>query len=233
MSKKKDKNSRKKAVKKRGLNNQISAVRRKYEKPYPFNMINYEITGEPLTDDEPVYPEEYNERKEAIYNRLIQHAQEGGFDLALKTKFINDLSGMIEEYPEDNTIKNYLSIVYQLSGDIKKHKDYTKEITESSPEYLFARFQMAIIYLEEEEFTKAYELFDGKLDLKAYLPDRNMFHCTEASSMFAIAVMYYQWSGDDDLFLLNYDLLKAVDASAAALIKVMPHYLTLTLDRFE
>ena len=152
------------------------------------------------------------------------------FTASEKTKLTDELIKLIEIYPEDNALTNYLANCYKLAGDDERYVEYTKECLEERPSYLYNRFQMALIYIEEENFAALPELFAGKFDLKEFVPERDVFHYTEAISMFAIAAEYYHWTGHDRKFMFNYELLKELQPDSPLLIKLMPKFMTLHLE---
>lgn len=233
MSKKKDKNSRKKIVKNRRARELAISRKRAISTKSSHaivDQLNYEITFDPLLDDESDFPAEHIECKEAIYHQLIKFSQNR--DLLteeLKIELTDELTVLIEKYPTDKALTNYLANIYKLTGDNKKYIDYTKQCLEELPNYLYNRFQMGHIYIDEGNFTALHDLFDAKFDLKEFVPERNVFHVTEAISMFTIAAQYYDWSGDNDAFLFNYELLQELEPSSPMLIKLMKKFMALRL----
>jgi len=230
MSKKKDKNSRKKIVKNRSIKKQGISRKKEMRARSAIEQLNYKITFDPLLDDEPDLPADHVKRKEAIYHQLIEFNQNRDlFTKTLEIDLADELIALIEKYPADKTLTNYLTNIYKLAGDDKKYIEYTKQCLEKLPDYLYNRFQMGLIYIDERNFQALYELFEGKFDLKTFVPERNVFHVTEATSMFVIAAQYYDWSGDNDAFLFNYELLKELQPNSPILIKLMPKFMMLRM----
>ncbi|MBL4911355.1 MAG: hypothetical protein JKX78_15260 [Alteromonadaceae bacterium] len=215
MSKKKDKNARKKAVKKKQLSQQQKATNKalSQSEPSALALLNYQITYDPLDDGQPAdLPAQLIARKEVIYHHLSDTPAE----------FIDELKELIEQYPQDKALGNYLANAYKLNGDKQAYIDFTKKAYKNDPDYLFNCFQLALIYMEENNYKGVEEIFAGKFDLKLLFPARDVFHITEVSSMLTIAAHYYQWQNNRVKFLQCFDQLRELDPMSAAVLKLMP-----------
>ena len=220
MSKKKDKNARKKAVKNKELAKKKQAKARALEQMQvsALDSLNYEITYEPIIDeDAQALPPKLAARKQFIYDNLRETPDD----------FIDELTALIIEYPQDDALGNYLANAYMLSGNEEQYKEFVKASYQAKPHYLFNRFQMANIYIAEGNFTEVYHVFAGKFDLKALYPERTLFHISEVTSMLAIAVQYYEWAEHDEQFLQCFDILREIEPMSPIMLRMMPRMMQL------
>lgn len=227
MSKKKDKNARKKQVNKRLLAQKQKTLMKEnlplQSNVSAFDDLDYEVTFEPLYDGtEVLLPDDVVERKEYIYHHLREDA----------ASFIDELEVLTNTYPQDTTLTNFLSNAYKLVGQSEKYIEYSLATFEANPDYLFGRFQLGLIYIEQKEFVALEKLFDGKFDLKEFCPERSIFHISEVESMLSIAVQYYEHIEDYDKFLACYDVLRQYDPMSPITLKVLPMVLKLRLGLF-
>jgi len=161
-------------------------------------LLNYQITSEPVDEGKPAdLPAQLIARKEIIFNNLRDTPAE----------FIDELKELIEQYPQDKALGNYLANAYKLNGDEQTYIAFAKKAYKNDPNYLFNCFQLALIYIDEDNYTGVEAIFSGKFDLKLLYPERDVFHVSEVSSMLTIAAHYYQWQDNRVKFynvLINY-----------------------------
>lgn len=227
MSKKKDNNGRKKLVKKRLLAQKQKALM-KENAPLQSNIsafddLDYEVTFEPLYDGtEAQLPDDIVARKEYIYHHLRDDA----------ASFIDELEVLTKTYPQDTTLTNFLSNAYKIAGQSEKYIEYSMAAFDANPDYLFGRFQLGLVYIDQKNFVALEKLFDGKFDLKEFCPERSIFHISEVESMLSIAVQYYAHVEDHDKFLACYEVLRKHDPMSPITLKVLPRVMKLHLGLF-
>jgi tetratricopeptide (TPR) repeat protein len=217
MSKKKDPEARKKAVlkKQRRLAEKALVIERQNTLP-EYKKLNYTITWDPIIDDNVVLlAPEVEQQKQQIYNDM----NNPGID---PTVYIEQLETLCQQYPDDKTFGNFLAAVYDRAGDKAKSIQMIKDNYQKRPDYLFAKFQMAELYIEEGAFDKVYEMFDGKLDLKQLFPERDTFHISEVKSMLYTAARYHDWAGDLKTFSHCYGILEEIEPNGREVLLLMP-----------
>lgn len=215
MSRKKDKNSRSKLVKKKANIAKMKQKQRNINEQQNqsrslCNELPYRISEAPVvTYKEIALPKKIDQRKKYIFDHLIDEPEE----------FIEELQQLITDYPQVREFGNYLGNCYRLIGNQSAYEAHTLQLFKRDPSYIFARFQVGLIYIEQEKFTELLELFNGKFDLKSLDPERDVFHVSEAISFFYIAGSYFAWNND----------LEQLDHSVNILLEIEPES-TMTQD---
>ncbi|MCA1758461.1 MAG: DUF1186 domain-containing protein, partial [Bacteroidales bacterium] len=103
---------------------------------------------------------------------------------------------LIERYPQNPQLKNYLSVAYGAAGKMGKVKEINQWIIEEHPVYLFGLINQANIAVAERELERVPELVGEKFDLKALYPERETFHLSEVTSFHKLLVNYFGAKGD-------------------------------------
>lgn len=217
MSKKKDPEARKKAIlkKQRRLAEKALVIERQNTLP-EYKKLNYIITWEPIIDDNVILlAPEVELQKQQIYDKMNNPSID-------PATYIEQLEALCQQYPDDKTFGNFLAAVYDSTGDEAKSIQMIKDNYQKRPDYLFAKFQMAELYMAEGEFDKVYEMFDGKLDLKQLFPQRNTFHISEVKSMLYTAARYHDWTGDSKTFNHCYGILQEIEPNGREVLLLMP-----------
>lgn len=152
-----------------------------------FEIQGYKITTDPdfLDDQNHLTPQLKRE-----INNLFPHLRTGN-----KT-VIKKIHKLIERYPQNPQLKNYLSVAYGAAGKIEKVKEINQWIIEEHPVYLFGLINQANIAVGEMELERVPELVGEKLDLKAIYPERETFHLSEVTSFHKLLVNYFSAKGD-------------------------------------
>ncbi len=213
MSNKKDKNARKKAVKKKLILKKQKAKLYQQLKAMPeHEKLGYSITWEPLFDEDNIkLPEKIAQRKEYIFNHLAKTPE----------KFIGELTDLVNEYPEDKGLGNFLVAAHQYNGQSEVFEKEVRAQLARHPKYLFALTQMAELYIKQDEYEQVYQLFGCHFDLKLLYPERNVFHVSEVSATHSIAGRYYAWSGDKEKLLHSYLILSEIAPDSPATFTLM------------
>lgn len=232
MSKKKDRNPLKKARKKQQkeaskrapstTNHEIT-----FEKPNRDDdkilHLSYEVTWEPMIDEDTVLlSPEVEQLRADIYEQMNKPKPQ-------MQAIVKQLEALCQQYPDDKTFSNYLAAAYLRNGEKVKGEQKIKDNFEARPNYLFARFQLAEIYIDDELFEKVKDLFEDKWDLKLLLPERDVFHISEVRSMLYIAARYAYWIDNQAWFNRCYETLTELDPDCSEITKLMQFVLTTRL----
>ncbi len=234
MSRKKDKNSRSKLVKKKANIAKMKQKQRNVNEQQNQSRslckdLPYRISESPVVSYQKIeLPKEIEQRKRYIFDHLADKP----------TEFIDELQQLIIDYPQVREFGNYLGNCYRLSGNQSAYEEHTLQLFQHDPSYLFARFQVGLIYLEQEKFTELLELFGGKFDLKALAPERDVFHVSEVESFFYIAGSYFAWNNNLELLDHSVNILLEIEPESTMahalmnvlMIKRMEHFAGNMLD---
>lgn len=162
----------------------------------PVTFSNYVITPEPIKD----YPPKIQKQVEDVHSILHANPHES----------IKRIETLMAKYPDVPVFPNYMAIAYDHIGDREKVNFWTEENYRRHPDYLFARINIAEMYLRKKQLDKIEKIFDGKFDLKLLYPDREEFHLTEASSFFGFAGKYFYFKDQRKQAERCYGLLKKI-----------------------
>lgn len=134
---------------------------------------NFIITDEPLTDDS-TYTDDIYELMEKYHRIALGKSK-------ISKMQIRDLEKIVRQYPKVNPFKNYLVQAYVR----RKAKDKAKELLikhiEEAPDYLFAKINLAQLYMMEgETLEKIHEIIpENTHSLQDLYPNKTLFHVTE------------------------------------------------------
>lgn len=184
MSKKRDKNQRKKQLKNRQTK-QFDHDRIKTSTV--LDELDFKITDDPIEDEEyQNLPVGVQEQLEELYDRA-QTAPRGA---------ITELQELLSKYPHIPQIYNYLHAAYMHAGEKTDAIRIMNKNYEKNPTYLFAKLNYSDYLVESGELEKAADVYNGNFDLKELYPDRSMFHVTEVTCFFGVIGYYYAVVGD-------------------------------------
>ena len=162
-------------------------------------ILNFEITDDAdyMKDLNPM-PFELEVQIDNLYKLAMKGKKAG----------IKRISRLIEKYPKDPTLKNFLSVLYNKMGDSAKSNEVNRIIVEKHPDYLFGRLNLASEYYYAEKHEKMPEVLGDNFNLKELYPEREIFHLDEVIGMFKMAIMYYSAEGDFDAARIRLDFIK-------------------------
>ncbi len=162
-------------------------------------ILNFEITDDAdyMKNLNPM-PVELEVQLDNLYKLAIKGKKAG----------IKRISNLINKYPNEPTLKNFLSVLYNKMGDSAKSNEVNKMLFEKHPDYLFGRLNLASEYYYADKHEKMPELLGENFNLKELYPEREMFHLDEVIGMFKMAIMYYSAKGDFDAARLRLDFIK-------------------------
>ena len=194
--------------------------------PQTHELLDYTITWDPLIDEttKNQLPKEIEQQKEEIFYLMEKKNCD-------TQNIVQRLESLHQQYPNDKTIANFLAAGYSINGDKEKYQQLIKENFEKWPEYLFARFNVAQIYIKDQQPEKVYDLFDGKLDLKLFCPERDVFHISEVKSMIWTAAYYAALSDNEELFLQQLKILMDLDPDCSEITSLTPFVFKFRLNR--
>ena len=145
------------------------------------------ILGYNLTEDS-----DFMDRQNHMSPYLKEKIQELYVDIQQgKPALIEDILQLIEKFPQNPQLKNYLSVVYNNMGDLEKGEEVNEWILKEHPDYLFGILNKAATYFYKEEFYKIPELLGRNIELKELFPERTVFHVGEFTSFTKFAIQYF------------------------------------------
>ncbi|NOX45996.1 MAG: DUF1186 domain-containing protein [Chlorobi bacterium] len=164
-------------------------------------LSGYEISGdENLHRKLHPIPYELDMQLDDLYN-LAQKGKKS----AIK-KFIR----LIHKYPRVPMLKNYLSVLYSNLGQIEKSEEVNHWIVAEHPDYLFGKLNLAAEYYMKGDFGKMPEVLGEFMELKKLYPDRDIFHISEASGFFKMAVLYFSAIGNREQAEIRLEILREI-----------------------
>ena len=198
MSKKRNKNTRKKQIKSRLLpRHNVSSVKN----TNVLASLDYKITQNAVDDDDiRALPNEIQNKIEDLYERVQVSPQ----------NTIKELLVLIKAYPHIPQLYNYLHIAYSYTGQKKKSYKIMQENYEKNPSYLFAKLNYSDYLVKQGEFDKVSEIYDYKFNLTELYPNRDTFHETEVISFNGVIGYYYAMIGEYENAKHCLNILKAL-----------------------
>ena len=104
---------------------------------------------------------------------------------------INGLKKLVNEYPAIPHFKNALASAYLRNGEEENFHEIIASIIPAFPDYITARFSLALKYIEEELPEEATELLGNNFDLNELFPNRNGRFTEDEVNAFHTAVIEY------------------------------------------
>lgn len=209
MSKKKDKNKRKKQLKIRKIS------RSDDKKSNAMNVLSelpFEVTDEPI--DDVIYeslPVDVQDQINELYDKI---------QLSPKAA-IGELNDLLIKYPNIPQIYNYLYASYLYSGNKTKALQIMKKNYEVNPSYLFAKLNYSDYLVESGDINQVSDIYGGKFDLKELYPERNIFHITEVTSFYGVVGYYFAMIGEYGLANQFLRILKGVSPQHGYTLRLM------------
>lgn len=118
----------------------------------------------------------------------------------------------IGRFPDYPTLKNYLMLAYEGSGKTRQANETLNQLVKDHPDYLFARFQLALKALKAGDTDAAATALGPELDLRKHHPDRVLFHLSEMRAFYTIAGIIHARRGEMDLAYGAYAALGKIDS---------------------
>jgi len=203
MSKKRNKNSRKKQLKDRRLR-KITVKKNSKMSDNILETLGYKVTSKPVDDsDIRKLPEDIQDQIEDIYGRIF----------TMPSSTVDELKSLIPIYPHIPLLYNYLYVAYSYIGENEKAIKIMKENYKINPNYLFAQLNYVEYYLKQGNLGVVDEVFNDKLDLKLLYPERNTFHDTEVISFHGVIGVYYLMKGQYNDAKIFLEILEMVSSN--------------------
>ena len=154
-----------------------------------YKFVSYAITEDPgFMDEQNAMTPALRDKMEAIYFEVTE--QKDGM------KSVKKLLKLIEEFPQNPQLKNYLSVVYVKMGKATKAREANHWIQAEHPDYLFGKLNRAAEYFEKGEFEKMPEILGELMEIQSLYPERDTFHLAEVTGFFKIAILYFIATGN-------------------------------------
>jgi hypothetical protein len=162
--------------------------------------VSYDIVFEPIEDElnGDMDPELKKEREEIYYD---MHKN--------PKKQTPRVEAMIEKYPDDPVLYNWLSVAYRLTDKHEKAKDLIHEMYRKFPDYLFAKMAYIELCLEEDNLVEIPRILENKYELKFHYPERTKFHVSEFTAFAGTVGLYFCRIGKPEIGQGYYEMLKA------------------------
>ncbi|OQY06216.1 MAG: hypothetical protein B6I22_05810 [Desulfobacteraceae bacterium 4572_123] len=198
MSKKRNKNKRKKQIKIRHAK-KLNILKKNTTSV--LNELGYEVTHQPVDDkDVRNLPNDVQDQMDDLYDR-VQVRPEGT---------IEELQELTLKYPHIPQFFNYLYTAYAKSGQETKAVEIMKKNYEANPSYLFAKLNYSDYLVESGELEKAGGIYNEKFDLHELYPERRKFHTTEVISFHGVIGYYHAVMGRYEKAKHCFRVLKAL-----------------------
>ncbi len=172
------------------------------EKQYKF--LEYKITTDTDFLDKENHLTPYLKNK---LQKLHKKALKG--DL----KMVNTFYELIQKFPKNPQLKNYLSTLYASSGDSEKAFEINHWILTEHPNYLFGKINMANEYYLKEMYEKIPEILGEYMEIQMLYPERKVFQMQEVLTFFGIAIKYFSAIRKFKEAELRLNILEQIDTN--------------------
>ena len=179
------------------------------------NAVEYKITYDALPSPD---LDQFKREDRDLFTKIFDKMQES---ICNFNDCIIRLERLKIKYPESKRIYNLLSVCYERIGDKAKAYRLLIEQNEKFPDYIFSKLNLANHFFQEKEHKKIFDLLEGKFDLKALYPKRDVFHISEFSNFMAICGGYFAREGDIENARMYLDILLKLDDCDSRLIGIV------------
>ena len=168
-----------------------------------YKKLGYNITIDPkfMSEHFGITPE-LGKQLETIYAEVQ--------DKKLNKKTIEKLTQLIELYPYVPQLKNYLSVAYNVSGNLEKVLEVNKRIDDEHPDYLFGLVNKANICIDKFEYDKVPVILGKDMDIKKLYPERDLFHLSEITNFLKLTVRYYASTDNFEFTKRQFEILEKI-----------------------
>jgi len=169
-----------------------------------FKIFNYEVTTDPkfLVERDGVTPE-LLKIQESLYFEVK--------DKNMDEKTIRKILKLIEKYPDNPQLKNYLAVAYNNIGNYEKVLETNHWLLKEHPDYLFGKLNLAGEYYAKGEFEKIPEILGPHMEIQGLYPHRKKFHVTEVMSFYKIAILYFISIGNLEAARGRLEIMQKMD----------------------
>lgn len=163
-----------------------------------------EITWEPLDDGamKSVAPRD----RERIHQISKEIMYGGG-----AAEYLDELEALAERYPDLPKVRNLLTGAADAAGDDARVEQMIREDVERFPDYLFAVTTYARLCLREKRLDEAMRLFEGRMCLADFHPNRRRFHVVELMALHGVLTELFARRGDLDQAEMQVGIIEAFE----------------------
>ena len=168
-----------------------------------YSSFSYEITTDPsFLDDQSAMTPELHDMIEPLFDEVMQ-SKSG-------KKIINKLLKLIERYPENPQLKNFLTVAYTNIGNQVKAREANRWIQAEHPDYLFGKINQAAQYYEDGDYKKIPEILGELMEIQGLYPLRDVFHLSEVTSYYKIAILYFIAIGNIEAAETRFEIMEEI-----------------------
>ena len=165
-------------------------------------ITNYEVTYEGIR----------NKHLEKLPWKIKETMEEAFYSVHKNPKIIiKEYEKIKNKYKNNPVLLNYLATAYSHDRNTQKVKETVIKNYEENKEYLFAKINYAQICIEDGNYGKIHEIFNGKFELKLLYPKRNIFHIDEFLNFNSTMGIYCCKIGNIEQAKIYYNMLKNVE----------------------
>ena len=112
-------------------------------------LVEYQITDEPIKDASyRRLPQQIQEESEQLYSQVFHQPQQA----------IPQLEALVERYPDVAQFYNYLAVAYSGVREHDKAEVIIRTCIQKHPDYLFAKLNLAELFLQRREYADPCDL---------------------------------------------------------------------------
>ncbi len=126
------------------------------------------------------------------------------------TSIIRKLIHLIERYPKNPQLKNYLSVAYGSMGNEAKAVEVNNWILKEHPDYLFGLLNKAYQLIVDNKPEGVPDILGQNMELKSLYPHRDEFHLAEVTGFYKLTVFYYTALNDFEQAETRLEILSSV-----------------------
>lgn len=198
MSKKRNRNARKKKLKSRLTHRLDIHTAKHYD---VLASLDYQITDEPIDDaDMQALPKKIQDRIISLHDSIQ----------IIPLDTIDELKRLIKRYPHIPALYNFLYTAYANCHQHDKADKIRKDAYELFPNYLFSKMDYADYLVRHGELKKATDVYGDKFKLTSLYPDRDIFHKSEVICFHGVTGYYHAMVGQYRDAIHCLDVLRAI-----------------------
>lgn len=167
-------------------------------------LISMEITWEPLDDDS----------MKGVARADRERINELGEQILYgdgAAEHLGELEALIGRYPDLPKLRNFFNAALQAAGDHARLERMIREDAERFPDYLFAVAAYARLCLHDNRLDEAMRLFEGRMCLPDFHPNRKRFHITELMALHGVLVELFSRRGDLDQAAMHLEVVETYE----------------------
>ncbi len=120
---------------------------------------------------------------------------------------INELTTLIDRYPDIPLLYSRLASLYLIAGKIKKMKKQIVSLYETFPEFILSKIFYVQYLIEKGRIKEVPDILENRWSIQEVAPERAIFHFTEVLIFYNILLVYYIRIDDILRAVLLYDTL--------------------------